>query len=180
MYMNTASNVDRAIGEVLSHASKTLGRDPGVIVLSDHGESLFDEGFLGHGYSLNDAQTRIPLVVSGLPLAIAEPFAQADLRDAIATALTRPDGADQKPTITTTPSRMVFQYLGLVTRPAQIALTDLRGRMIYDFREGKARIGGDEWQRPEDLNPEQRAAYLRLIQMWERMMLARNSVTSTE
>ena len=65
--MNTTSNVDRAIGDMLERVRKALGREPGVIVLSDHGESLFDEGFLGHGYTLNDAQTRIPLVVSGLP-----------------------------------------------------------------------------------------------------------------
>ena len=53
-------------------------------MLADHGESLFDEGFLGHGYALNDAQTRIPLIVSGLPLRLVEPFGQVDLRDAAA------------------------------------------------------------------------------------------------
>ena len=179
MYMNTASNVDHAIGEVVAYARLSLGREPGVIVLSDHGESLFDEGFLGHGYSLNDAQTRVPVVVSNLPLALEEPVAQADLRDAIAAALTRkPDAAEQRPTLTTSPSRMVFQYLGMITRPAQIALTGLSGRIIYDFREGRARTNGDEWQRPEDLNADQRSAYLNLIQTWERMMLARNAVAS--
>ena len=61
MYMNTASNVDRAIGGVLGDVRKAVGREPGIIVMSDHGESLFDEGFLGHGYTLNDTQTRIPL-----------------------------------------------------------------------------------------------------------------------
>ena len=60
-YLNTAANVDRAIGTVLDRVRRTLGRDPAVIVLADHGESLFDEGFLGHGYALNEAQTHIPL-----------------------------------------------------------------------------------------------------------------------
>jgi glucan phosphoethanolaminetransferase (alkaline phosphatase superfamily) len=179
MYMNTASNVDRAIGEILVHARRTLGRDPGVIVLSDHGESLFDEGFLGHGYSLNDAQTRIPLVISNLPLAIEEPFAQADLRDAIGAALAKPANPEGKPTLARNESRTVFQYLGLIRRPAQIAFTGLSGRVIYDFREGKARIGNDEWQSPDDLNAEPRALFLQLIQTWERMMLARH-VMSTE
>ena len=59
MYLNTAANVDRAIKDLLLRVGETLGRDPGVVVLSDHGESLFEEGFLGHGYALNDAQTRI-------------------------------------------------------------------------------------------------------------------------
>ena len=32
-------------------------------IRADHGESLFDEGLLGHGYALNDMQTRIPVVM---------------------------------------------------------------------------------------------------------------------
>ncbi|HEY5619828.1 MAG TPA: sulfatase-like hydrolase/transferase, partial [Vicinamibacterales bacterium] len=178
MYMNTASNVDRAIGEVLARVRKALGREPGIIVLSDHGESLFDEGFLGHGYALNDAQTRIPLVVSNLPLAIEEPFAQADLRDAIGTALANPHDPEAIPTVTTNSSRTVFQYLGLITRPAQIAFTGTGGRITYDFREGKARVGSDEWRRPEDLNAKERSAYLHLIRTWERMMLARHAAAA--
>lgn len=177
MYMNTASNVDHAIGMVLTHVRNALGREPGVIVLSDHGESLFDEGFLGHGYALNDAQTRIPLIVANLPLTIEEPFAQADLRDAIGKALELyTPGAE--PILTTTSSRTVFQYLGQIARPAQIALTGVAGRIMYDFRERKARIGNGEWRRPESLNTEDHAAFLRLIQTWERMMLARQAAGS--
>jgi hypothetical protein len=180
MYVNTASNVDRAIGDVLASARNTLGREPAVIVLSDHGESLFDEGFLGHGYALNDAQTRIPLVVAGIPLAIEEPFAQADLRDAIGAALATPRGIAPQPRVTANRSKTVFQYLGVISRPAQIALTSMSGRIIYDFREGKTRISDDEWQRPEDLNEAKHAAFVHLIQTWERMMLARHTAISTE
>jgi len=180
MYLNTASNVDHAIGEVLAHVRRALGREPGVIVLSDHGESLFDEGFLGHGYALNEAQTRIPLVVANLPMIIEEPFVQADLRDAIAQALEMPYTPGAGPTVTENPSRTVFQYLGLITRPAQIALTGTSGRAIYDFRDRRARIGNGEWRRPEDLKPEEHSAFLRLVQTWERMMLARHAAASVD
>ena len=54
--------------------SERLGADPAVVVTSDHGESLFEEGFLGHGYALNDAQSRIPLIVTGLPLVAGSPW----------------------------------------------------------------------------------------------------------
>ena len=87
MYLNTAANVDRAIGDVVDAVKRTTGRTPAVLVTADHGESLFEEGFLGHGYGLNDAQTRIPLVVSGLPMQIAEPWGQVELRDAVSRAL---------------------------------------------------------------------------------------------
>ena len=67
----------------------------------------------------------------------------------------------------------MFQYLGLIARPAQIALTGGAGRITYDFRERKARIGNGEWRRPEDLATDEYAAFLRLVHTWERMMLAR-------
>ena len=39
-------------------------------------ESLYDDGFLGHGIAINDIQTRIPLIVANLPVAVAQPFGQ--------------------------------------------------------------------------------------------------------
>jgi glucan phosphoethanolaminetransferase (alkaline phosphatase superfamily) len=178
MYMNTASNVDRAIGDVLDDVRRTLGHEPGVIVMSDHGESLFDEGFLGHGYTLNDAQTRIPLVVAGLRLTIEEPFVQADLRDAIGRALEQPGAAGAGPVLAARPSPRVFQYLGLLERPAQIAWTGLSDRVTYDFRENSVRVGHGQWRRPEQLTEAEHADFLSLIQAWERMMLARHDVAT--
>ena len=174
MYMNTASNVDRAIGEVLDNVRRALGHEPGVIVMSDHGESLFDEGFLGHGYALNDAQTRIPLVVANLPLRIEEPFAQADLRDAIGEALARPGADGGTPTVARNSSRRVFQYLGLIDRPAQIALTGLSESITYDFREDSVRVRHEGWRRPDELPASDHADFVRLVQTWERMMLAKH------
>jgi hypothetical protein len=40
--------VDRAIGNVVDAVTRARGRPPAVLVTSDHGESLFEEGFIGH------------------------------------------------------------------------------------------------------------------------------------
>ena len=66
MYMNTASNVDRAIGDILERVLVAVGREPGVIVLSDHGESLFDEGFLLRGELRRD-WSDVPFFVGSDP-----------------------------------------------------------------------------------------------------------------
>jgi arylsulfatase A-like enzyme len=173
MYLNTAANVDRAIGDLLNDARRSLGREPGVIVMADHGESLFDEGFLGHGYALNDAQTRIPLIVAGLPLTIDEPFGQADLRDLIASALERPAGDRQGPRIWRGAGRTVFQYLGNLDRPRQIAFMHDDRRVVYDFRSRAAFVEGHEPQRIEALESDVREEVLDLVRTWERMILAR-------
>ena len=175
MYLNTASNVDRAIGDVLARVRHALGREPGVIVLSDHGESLFDEGMLGHGYALNDAQTKIPLIVANLPLTVRVPFGQADLREEINRALERLAAPARRPTVVEDDEKSIFQYLGLISRPVQIALTRATGRTIYDFRDRRVKVGGDPWRRPDELSPSDHLEFLRLVQTWERMMLARRA-----
>ena len=71
------------------------------------------------------------------------------------------------------PSRKVFQYLGLVSRPAQIALTGLASRVMYDFRDGTVSINRDEPRHPDELTASERADFLKLIHTWERMVLAR-------
>ena len=119
-----------------------------MIVTSDHGESLFDEGFLGHGYALNDVQTRIPFIVANLPMIVEEPFAQRDFRDALGAALRVPAAAPSTPRLQQENSREVFQYLGNLNRPRQIGSLRESLRTIYDFRSRRVWVAGGEWRRP--------------------------------
>lgn len=178
MYDNTAANVDRAIGGTLELVVRHLARTPAVIVTADHGESLFDEGFLGHGYALNDAQTRIPLVAAGLPLRIDEPFGQAELRDAVGQALSMPAGSTG-PVIVRTPGKLVFQYLGTIDRPRQIAFATATARQVFDFRTRRYQDDTGEWTRPEALDEAAREQFLELVRFWERMIRARGQIATT-
>lgn len=172
MYYNTAANVDRAIGDLLQSVERSLGREFGVVVLSDHGESLYDGGFLGHGYALDEAQTRIPFIAAGLPLVVREPFAQSDLRDMLWQALDEPNESTA-PRLDRAPGVRVFQYLGTVDRPAQIAFTWTDGQMVYDFRSGDVQVSPERWATPESLRGEKAETFRTLIHQWEAMKLAR-------
>jgi glucan phosphoethanolaminetransferase (alkaline phosphatase superfamily) len=176
MYFNTAANVDRAIGWVLNKVGTGLATPPAVIVLADHGESLFDGNFLGHGYALNDVQTRIPMIVKGLPMRIEEPFGQVDLRDALGAALSADWSLGTQPRLAADPSKLVFQYLGNINRPRQIGFVDASGRRtIYDFRSMAVETGTvPAWRPPSGLTGTDRDRFLELIRTWERMMLARS------
>jgi hypothetical protein len=171
MYLNTAANVDAAIGDVIDRVRSTTGRSPAVIVTGDHGESLFDEGFLGHGYALNDAQTRIPLVVAGLPMAIQEPWGQACLRDEINDALAMAPGSGDLPHRVTV-DRPVFQYLGSLRTPAKIAFTSPRGRTAYDFRSDRFETAGHDPKPVSSLDPEDLRSFQELVRYWESIVLA--------
>jgi hypothetical protein len=174
MYGNAVANVDRAVGDTLDVVRRHLASPPVVIVTADHGESLFDEGFLGHGYALNDAQTSIPLVVSGLPMNVEEPFGQAELRDAIRRALDAPDSTTA-PRVVRRSGKRVFQYLGNLDRPRQIAFAEGPTRIIYDFRTRRV-LAADAWQTPDKLDGQTSRRFLELVHYWERLVLARAGV----
>ncbi len=125
MYLNTLANVDAALGRLLERVALTTGRQPGVVVIADHGESLFDEGFLGHGYAVNDAQTRIPFIVNNLPVTIPDPVGQLDVRPLLRSALT---SGTSGTALRSDPSRWVFQYVGTLRSPTAIAATSLSGQ----------------------------------------------------
>jgi arylsulfatase A-like enzyme len=173
-YVNTAANVDRAIGTVLERIRQVRGRDPAVVITADHGESLFDEGFLGHGHALNDVQTRVPLVVANLPMRVPEPFSHIDLRSALNAALTVAPEAAATPVFAPT-DRPVFQYLGDLRRPRQIAWYRAGARFIYDFRTGGVQAWDEGWRPPSQLAPAEYAEFERLIHQWEWINLARRT-----
>jgi arylsulfatase A-like enzyme len=173
-YVNTAANVDRAIGAVLDRVRQVRGRDPAVVITADHGESLFDHGFLGHGYGLNDVQTRVPLIVVDLPMRVPEPFSHIDLRSALNAALMVSSEAAAMP-VTEPTDRPVFQYLGDLRRPRQIAWYRGGARFIYDFRSGGVQAWDEGWRVPADLTPAEYAEFERLIHQWEWINLARRT-----
>ncbi len=171
MYLNTAANVDREVGRVIADVTEALGTDPAVIVTADHGESLYDEGFLGHGYALNEAQTRIPLVVARLPLEVPEPFGQADLRDAIRKAMTAE--GEPRPVLVSRPDdRPLLQYLGRLERPSALRVQWNDRSAGVDLRESASdrRIAGTCGAGVAASPATDRC---RAIQFWERVVLAK-------
>ena len=178
-YLDAAAHVDRAIGEVLATVRRSSGREPAIIVIGDHGESLFDDTFLGHGYALNDPQTRIPLVASGLGLKIDEPFGQADLRGKIHEALAA-GSPDAKPVARAADRKRVFQYLGTLDRPRQISFISGEGRILYDLRSEKVCLPSGECLSPRRLNETQTRQFKELVWTWESMALSRQGAPPAE
>ena len=171
-YYNATSYVDAAIGQLLAQVNDTTGRRPAVIVIGDHGESLFDDTFLGHGYALNDPQTRIPLLAADIALDIREPFGQSDLRGAIGEALATA-APQAMPSARVDNSKNVFQYLGVLDRPGQIGLIGAASRITYDFRSGRVCVDDQPCAPAAHVGEPQQSRYLELIRRWESMIVAR-------
>ena len=129
-YWNAIANADWAVGEIIESLKKRNQLDKTtIILLGDHGESLFDDGFLGHGHALNDTQTKIPLIINDPTIIADEPIGQVDVAEmAIRTAL----GLTNK---WTNKDKTVFQFVGTLSLPALIAHVKQDGvRTLFDFR----------------------------------------------
>jgi hypothetical protein len=164
-YWNAIAYNDRLIGALIGRLRRLGVLDNTLIVVTaDHGESLFDDGFLGHGHMLNEQQTRIPFILSAPGVAIPPAIGLADMRAIIlrAAGAAAPEAHD----------RPVFQYLGVLDRPGSIGTVDATGnRTIFSlFEESVWTTGSGRWTRYADLAPagaEKRAADA-LIDEWAR------------
>ncbi len=64
-YDTEIAAVDEEVGRLLRAAADTLGPEPpAVVFLADHGESLGEHDYWGHGRNLHWPSLRIPLIVS--------------------------------------------------------------------------------------------------------------------
>jgi arylsulfatase A-like enzyme len=167
-YWNAVANADWAVGEIMKQL-RMLGvyEDTLVIIVSDHGESLFNDGFLGHGHALNEAQTRIPLITNRPGLAIRQAIGQVDLAELIVRLATRQynseDWQDSE--------HGVFQLVGSLHRPQLVGTVSYgEQRTILDLRT--QRVYFSDLKRWVDLNIAQQDQNLAsrihdLILQWE-------------
>lgn len=130
-YWNSVAYADWLVGEVVRRLRAAGAWERSVVaVVGDHGEALFEDGYLGHGFALDAAQTRVPLVLSRrLPLPAI--LGQEDVR----TLLLHAAGADVPPP----DGGPVFQIVGYFAAPGLIGVVEQGGRWTtYEPATGRA------------------------------------------
>jgi hypothetical protein len=172
-YWNAIAYNDRLIGALMARLER-LGvlEDSLIVVTADHGESLFDDGFLGHGHALNPQQTRIPFILSVPNVAMPPAIGLADMRAIILRAAGASAAAPAR-------SR-VFQYLGDFDRPGMIGSVGPGGDWIrFDlFREAVWTSRSGRWTPYSRLSGADKAAADALIDEWARQRWLRHLETS--
>jgi len=168
-YWNAVAYDDRLIGALLDRLRRLGVLDHSLVfVTGDHGESLFDDGFLGHGHMLNEQQTRIPFIANRPGIAMPPVIGLADMRGIILRAA----GANPAAAL----HRTIFQYLGVLDRPAQIGLVDAAGNRIlfslYDESVWTSATG--RWTRYAELAGAEKQAADALIDEWARQRWLRH------
>jgi len=162
-YWNAVAYNDRLVGALLARLDRLGVRDDSlVVVTADHGESLFDDGFLGHGHALNAQQTRIPFILSDPGIALPSPVGLADMRAIILRAAGAP--------VARRSAGAVFQYLGTLDRPGSIGVVGPGGEWtifnLFDEAVWTSRAG--RWTDYAALRGPEKAAADALIDEWAR------------
>lgn len=166
-YWNAVAANDQILGEIVARLRRLgIWDDTLLVVTADHGESLFEDGFLGHGHMINRRQNHIPFVMNRR-VAVAAPVGLADVRGIVLRAA----GGDVPSQAGATPGR-VFQYIGSLDRPSSIGFADARGNFtIFSFdREALWTAATGRWSDYGSLPPGSaaRAEADGLIREWGR------------
>ncbi|MEI6336680.1 MAG: sulfatase-like hydrolase/transferase, partial [Methylococcaceae bacterium] len=165
-YWNAIANADWAVGKVVDELkSRKLLDQVTIVILGDHGESLFDDGFLGHGHAINDTQTKIPLIINDPDIIADEPIGQVDVAEiTVRSALGYTNHWSNK-------NKVVFQLVGSLSQPALIAHVKQGGiRTLFDFRSEQVFFSELNLWKPYKeviLDPLYKDRAINLIRDWE-------------
>lgn len=116
-YWNAVAHADDALGTLIARL-KALGEWDNTILLvtGDHGESLFEDGFLGHGHVINQRQFATFFALNRPLPGIHGPVAISDYRALLLDLL-----EGRAPV---SPSFQPFMHIGDLDRPSTIGLAD--------------------------------------------------------
>lgn len=139
-YANTAANVDLAIEKLVTTWWQYMGRDSGILITSDHGQSFYENGVLGHGQFLDNSHTRVPLILWGIGGDWPEPVSMADVRSLVRKNLSSTEAGPAR--FVPDPDRWIFQYAYSLDHPRRIQLRGLNRRVGYSFAAGETELSG--------------------------------------
>ncbi|WP_324262119.1 sulfatase-like hydrolase/transferase [Altererythrobacter sp. H2] len=113
-YWNAVAHADAWLGEVVARLkARGVWDDTILIVTGDHGEDLFEDGFLGHGHVINTRQYGT-MLVSNRPGILPEgPVSMSDYRAILVAAM-----RGKAPPRPLAP----FLYIGVLDKPTAIGL----------------------------------------------------------
>jgi hypothetical protein len=163
-YWNAAAYGDWVVGQLVERLkAQGVYDDSLILVTGDHGEALFEQGFLGHGHVIDRAQTQVPLILSDPSIRVAGPVGLADYRGIVLRALS----GDRSPP---PPRGPVFQYIGSLERPAVIGMVEAGGiATTLNLETGEVRFADlGRTLRYRDLPPALRPRADRLANLWAR------------
>lgn len=122
-YWNAIAYSDKRLGELVNDLKKRdVWNNSIVVITGDHGEDLFEDGFLGHGHIINRRQYGTFFVTNQPGISLESPIGLSDYRGIVLAMLT-----GQTPKERTAP---VLMLVGDLDSPTQIGMAYAKGRLL--------------------------------------------------
>lgn len=160
-YWNALAYADSALGELIADLKRMNAWDNTILIVTgDHGESLFEDGFLGHGHIINKRQYQTAMVINRPGFGGMGPVGLVDYRSIIHAAVNgNAAPARQAP---------VLMHIGPLDTPSAIGMAGPNGQMtILKLDSMEAQL--DENGSPigiANLDKAGRARFNQLVQIW--------------
>ena len=136
-YANQVYHLDMAAGRLIRALDEKKMLDNSLVIfISDHGESLFDDGYLlGHGIAIQDTMTHAVMTIWGAHHDIPVLMTHADIRQFIFDDF----GSKPKKPEFTDKAHPIMQYIGSTTVPSAISQRFADGsRITWEFASHSA------------------------------------------
>ncbi len=130
-YWNAARNLDSVLAGLLADLDRAGARSQTVIlVVGDHGEELFDHGYLGHGMSISFEQNAtLGKLINSNWKPPPRAFGLSSVSELIHNALLR------RPQDALPVDEGFFCYTGSADKPGQLGMVTPEGIVKFDFRK---------------------------------------------
>lgn len=150
-YANQVYHLDKAAGRLIEALRKKQMLENSLIVfVSDHGESLFDDGqLLGHGIAFQNVMTHCATILWGAKKAPTKIMSHVDLRAWIHQQLETPPSLSCQPKTKAAevdPQSGILQFLGATTVPSGISWLKANGeRLVFNYANATAYTEGKDF-----------------------------------
>ncbi len=143
-YLNAVASSDASAGQLIDRLRKLNQFEKSLFVVTgDHGESLFEDGILGHGVKITDPQLHTLLVANRKLPEFASLLGGTQLADSLLKGI----GGSYivPPRQSPTHGVSVIHYIGDLRSPAELGYTYADGsRMVLDNRLGEVRLSHEQ------------------------------------
>ncbi len=133
-YANAAHHLDRSIKELVDKLrSLDLFDDTVIIFTGDHPDSFFENGVLGHAWTLDKHQRETPLVIINGNGKYTVPLGQDEIVPIVINSASS-ENTGSKAKFSLEEEKKIFVLSGSLNRPRQIGLLGVKGLEQYDFK----------------------------------------------
>lgn len=151
-----------------------------LVIIGDHPDSIYENGLLGHAWTVDEHQRRTPLFVINGKGRYSTPIGQDEIAGIVANSL----GTD-KPLapVSFFPDRekRIFELSALLEQPRQIAWISPDDLVTYDFKTARVQLAKDRaWLKPAELSTAdpRYGLFKDLVHRWESELHARRGLLS--